>query len=220
MTPFVRETSQLALLDRNNVDTDAILPKQFMKSIKRSGFGQHAFDEWRYLDVGELGMDCTKRPLNQEFQLNQSKFVGASILLTRANFGCGSSREHAPWALLEYGFKVIIAESFAEIFRGNCLKNGILTITLDKQIINLFLEEVRVRSSYQITIDLEARTVTTPDEVKYSFSIESSAREKLLHGWDDIELTLHNADKIRAFEVSRRRALPWLYELSINDDNG
>jgi 3-isopropylmalate/(R)-2-methylmalate dehydratase small subunit len=211
MTPFVRETSQLALLDRDNVDTDAILPKQFMKSIKRSGFGQHAFDEWRYLDMGELGMDCSKRPINHDFELNQPKFRGASILLTRANFGCGSSREHAPWALLEYGFKVIIAESFAEIFRGNCLKNGILTITLDKEIIRRLFDEVRTEPVFQVTVDLEACNITTSAENRFPFSIEPNVREKLLHGWDDIELTLRHADKIRAFEASRRSTLPWLY---------
>ncbi|WLH65210.1 3-isopropylmalate dehydratase small subunit [Pseudomonas sp. FP2300] len=210
MKPFVRETSQLALLDRNNVDTDAILPKQFMKSIKRTGFGQHAFDEWRYLDAGVLGIDCSKRPLNQEFELNQPKFVGASILLTRANFGCGSSREHAPWALLEYGFRVIIAQSFAEIFQGNCLKNGILPITLDAETIDRLFEEVRAHDEYRICVDLETGTVKKPDGTQISFSIESSVRQKLLNGWDDIELTLKHAKKIREFEAVRQRDLPWL----------
>lgn len=212
MKPFVRETSQLALLDRNNVDTDAILPKQFMKSIKRSGFGQHAFDEWRYLDAGVLGIDCSKRPLNQEFELNQPKFVGASILLTRANFGCGSSREHAPWALLEYGFRVIIAQSFAEIFQGNCLKNGILPITLDAETIDRLFEEVRAHDEYGICVDLKTGTVKKPDGTQISFFIESSVRQKLLNGWDDIELTLKHAEKIREFEAARQRDLPWLYE--------
>lgn len=211
MTPFVRDTSQLALLDRNNVDTDAILPKQFMKSIKRSGFGQHVFDEWRYLDVGELGVDCSKRPLNHEFELNQPKFLGASILLTRANFGCGSSREHAPWALLEYGFKVIIAESFAEIFQGNCLKNGILTLTLDKPTIDSIFDEALAEARYKVSVDLELFTVTLPNGEQLPFAIESRIREKLLHGWDDIELTLHHSEKILAFEESRRQSLPWLY---------
>jgi 3-isopropylmalate/(R)-2-methylmalate dehydratase small subunit len=211
MTPFVREHGQLALLDRNNVDTDAILPKQFMKSIKRSGFGEFAFDEWRYMDVGELGIDCSKRPLNLDFELNQPKFKGASILLTRANFGCGSSREHAPWALLEYGFKVIIAESFAEIFRGNCLKNGMLTLTLDKQIIDALFAEVRASPSYEVSVDLDQCVVTVPTGARYSFSIEPNNREKLLFGQDDIELTLRHAERIRDFEASRQRALPWLY---------
>lgn len=210
MIPFVKETSQLALLDRNNVDTDAILPKQFMKSTKRSGFGQHAFDEWRYLDAGELGIDCSKRLLNDEFELNQPKFVGASILLTRTNFGCGSSREHAPWALLEYGFRAIIAQSFADIFRGNCLKNGILTVTLDADIIDRLFDEVRAHNDYRICVDLEAGTITKPDGSKISFTTETAVKQKLLNGWDDIELTLKHAKKIREFEQSRHHDLPWL----------
>ncbi|ROM53408.1 3-isopropylmalate dehydratase small subunit [Pseudomonas poae] len=210
MIPFVTERGQVALLDQNNVDTDAILPKQFMKSIKRSGFGQFAFDEWRYLDAGELGMDCSKRPLNPDFEPNQQKYQGASILVTRANFGCGSSREHAPWALLEYGFRTIIAESFAEIFRGNCLKNGILTVTLDKSIIDQIFVEARSASHYYVCVDLESGTVSLPDGVSIPFKIEPNVQEKLLNGWDDIELTLKHAEKIRTFEASRWQQLPWL----------
>ena len=211
MTPLVKETGQLALLDRNNVDTDAILPKQFMKSIKRSGFGQFAFDEWRYLDTGELGMDCSERPLNPDFELNQLKYQGATILLTRSNFGCGSSREHAPWALLEYGFKVIIAESFAEIFRGNCLKNGILAVTLAKETVSRLFDEARLHDEYKVTVDLEKCDLTLPDGTQIIFTIESSVREKLLNGWDDIGLTLNHASRIREFEESRQSSLPWLF---------
>jgi len=211
MTPLVKEIGQLALLDRNNVDTDAILPKQFMKSIKRSGFGQFAFDEWRYLDTGELGVDCSERPLNPDFELNQLKYQGATILLTRSNFGCGSSREHAPWALLEYGFKVIIAESFAEIFRGNCLKNGILTVTLAKETVSRLFDEARLHDEYKVTVDLEKCDLTLPDGTQIIFTIESSVREKLLNGWDDIGLTLNHASRIREFEESRQSSLPWLF---------
>ncbi|MHC8286083.1 3-isopropylmalate dehydratase small subunit [Pseudomonas sp. XS1P51] len=209
MTPFVREQGLLALLDRNNVDTDAILPKQFMKSIKRSGFGQHAFDEWRYLDAGELGMDCSRRPLNPDFELNQPRYQGASVLLTRANFGCGSSREHAPWALLEYGFKAIIAESFAEIFRANCLKNGILTLTLDKHIIDRMFSAARAQPEFQVAVNLDECTVRSSLGT-FNFNIESSVRQKLLNGWDDIELTLKQAENIRSYETLRRQLRPWL----------
>jgi 3-isopropylmalate/(R)-2-methylmalate dehydratase small subunit len=210
MTPFVKLTGKIALLNRNNVDTDAIIPKQFMKSIKRTGFGQFAFDEWRYLDEGQLGMDCSSRPLNPDFELNDRRYRDATILVTRSNFGCGSSREHAPWALLEYGFRVIIAESFAEIFRGNCFKNGILTITLDKQVINSIFSNSSLDSNLIATVDLEKLTVTTPNG-EYGFHIESATREKLLNGWDDIQLTLSRADQIKEYEKGRRESLPWLY---------
>lgn len=210
MIPYVREDGQVALLDRNNVDTDAILPKQFMKSIKRTGFGQFAFDEWRYLDAGELGMDCSKRPLNLDFELNEKKFQAASILVTRSNFGCGSSREHAPWALLEYGFRTIIAESFAEIFRGNCLKNGILTLTLNADIIDQIFNDVRSASEYEISVDLENCIISLPHGDRLKFEVEPTAREKLLNGWDDIELTLTQANEISTFESSRWAHLPWL----------
>ncbi len=202
--------SWVALLDRNNVDTDAIIPKQFMKSIKRTGFGQFAFDEWRYLDAGALGMDCSKRPKNMSFELNEPKFRSASILVTRSNFGCGSSREHAPWALLEYGFRTIIAESFAEIFRGNCLKNGILTLTLNDGIIDQIFNDVRSASEYEISVDLESSIIALPNGDRLKFEIEPTAREKLLNGWDDIELTLTQANKISSFESSRWAQLPWL----------
>jgi 3-isopropylmalate/(R)-2-methylmalate dehydratase small subunit len=210
MTPYLKEQGQVALLDRNNVDTDAILPKQFMKSINRTGFGQFAFDEWRYLDAGELGMDCSKRPMNMSFELNEPKFRSASILVTRSNFGCGSSREHAPWALLEYGFRTIIAESFAEIFRGNCLKNGILTLTLNADIIDQIFNDVRSASEYEISVNLESCIITLPNGDRLKFQVEPTTREKLLNGWDDVELTLKHSDKIRAYESSRWEYLPWL----------
>lgn len=210
MTPFGKVTGKIALLNRNNVDTDAIIPKQFMKSIKRTGFGQFAFDEWRYLDEGRLGMDCSTRPLNPDFELNARRYQGATILVTRSNFGCGSSREHAPWALLEYGFQVIIAESFAEIFRGNCFKNGILALTLDRQIIDTIFSGSSLDANLSATVDLKNLTVTTAHG-KFGFSIDNTAREKLLNGWDDIQLTLSKADQIRGFEGMRRKSLPWLY---------
>lgn len=210
MTPFASIQGPLALLDRNNVDTDAILPKQFMKSINRSGFGPHAFDEWRYLDAGELGMDCSKRPLNPDFELNQPRFQQAPVLLTRANFGCGSSREHAPWALLEYGFKAIIAESFADIFRANCLKNGLLVLTLDKPVIDQLFSAVKAQPGFAVDVDLQACTVRSSLGM-LDFVLESSTREKLLNGWDDIELTLKHAAKIRAYETSRRQEKPWMF---------
>jgi 3-isopropylmalate/(R)-2-methylmalate dehydratase small subunit len=211
MTPFVKLTGKIALLNRNNVDTDAIIPKQFMKSIKRTGFGQFAFDEWRYLDEGQLGMDCSTRPLNPDFELNDRRYCDATILVTRRNFGCGSSREHAPWALLEYGFRVIIAESFAEIFRGNCFKNGILTVTLDKQSIDAIFNGISLDANLTATVDLEKLAVTTAHG-EFGFSIENTARAKLLNGWDDIQLTLSKADYIKDFEKRRRQSLPWLYD--------
>lgn len=210
MTPFVSVRGPLALLDRNNVDTDAILPKQFMKSIKRTGFGPHAFDEWRYLDAGELGMDCSQRPLNPDFELNQPQFQQAPVLLTRANFGCGSSREHAPWALLEFGFKAIIAESFADIFRANCLKNGLLVLTLDKPVIDQLFSAAKDQPGFAVDVDLQACTVGSSLGT-LDFILESSTREKLLNGWDDIELTLKHAAKIRAYETRRRQAKPWMF---------
>lgn len=211
MIPLIRETGRIALLNRNNVDTDAIIPKQFMKSIKRSGFGQFAFDEWRYLDEGQLGMDCSIRPLNPDFELNDPRYQGAMILVTRSNFGCGSSREHAPWALQEYGFQVIIAESFADIFRANCLKNGIVAITLAKPDIDDLFRCAATQQDLRITVDLQALTVTT-FAGEFGFHLDDSTREKLLNGWDDIELTLANAERIKSFEAARRERLPWLYD--------
>ncbi|NWA91413.1 3-isopropylmalate dehydratase small subunit [Pseudomonas sp. D8002] len=209
MDPVNEVKGIAAFLDRNNVDTDAILPKQFMKSIKRSGYGPFLFDEWRYLDKGELGIDCSTRPLNPEFELNQPQAAGASILITRNNFGCGSSREHAPWALKEYGFSAIVAESFAEIFRSNCLKNGLLPITLPKQ----YLDELfsRALSRTAVRIVLKSQTLSA-DGLEFSFWFDPIEKKKLLLGLDDIALTLQHAEQIRAFEAHRFELLPWLQD--------
>src|SRR5574343_218883 len=200
MDKFVRLEGLVAPLDRNNVDTDAIIPKQFLKSIKRSGFGPNAFDEWRYLDVGEPGQDCSQRPKNPDFVLNQARYTGAQILLTRANFGCGSSREHAPWALLDYGFRVVIAESFADIFFNNCFKNGILPIVLPKAEIDALFGLTEYTPGFKLVVDLEQQKVVRPDGHAISFEVDAFRRERLLNGWDDIGLTLRHADKIKAFE--------------------
>lgn len=211
MDKFERLDGLVAPLDRNNVDTDAIIPKQFLKSIKRSGFGPNAFDEWRYLDVGEPGQDCSQRPKNPDFVLNQARYIGAQVLLTRANFGCGSSREHAPWALLDYGFKVILAESYADIFFNNCFKNGILPIVLPAAEIEALFQQVLATPGYQLVVDLAAQTVTRPDGKALSFEVDAFRKECLLNGWDDIGLTLRHADKIKAFEEKRRLEQPWLF---------
>ena len=211
MDKFERLDGLVAPLDRNNVDTDAIIPKQFLKSIKRSGFGPNAFDEWRYLDVGEPGQDCSQRPRNPDFVLNQARYSGAQVLLTRANFGCGSSREHAPWALLDYGFKVILAESYADIFFNNCFKNGILPIVLPAAEIEALFQQVLATPGYQLVVDLAAQTVTRPDGKVLSFDVDAFRKECLLNGWDDIGLTLRHADKIKAFEEKRRLEQPWLF---------
>jgi len=204
MKKFEKITSIAAPLDRANVDTDAIIPKQFLKSIHRSGFGPNLFDEWRYLDHGEPGMDNSKRPLNMDFVLNQEQYQSAKILLARENFGCGSSREHAPWALLDHGFEIIIAPSFADIFYNNCFKNGILPIALsDSEVDALF------NYSGEITVDLENQSVST-SEGSYQFDVDSERKRRLLNGLDDIGLTLHHADKIKAFERDHFNAHPWL----------
>jgi len=191
-------------LDRANVDTDAIIPKQFLKSIKRSGFGPNLFDEWRYLDHGEVGMDNSKRPLNTEFVLNQPQYQGAQILLARENFGCGSSREHAPWALEDYGFKAIIAPSFADIFYNNCFKNGILPIVQDNNV----MDELFAVNG-EITINLEAQSITTGDK-NYAFEVDAERKKRLFHGLDDIDLTLQYADEIKAFETEYFKTYSWL----------
>jgi 3-isopropylmalate/(R)-2-methylmalate dehydratase small subunit len=198
-------------LDRANVDTDAIIPKQFLKSIKRSGFGPNAFDEWRYLDHGEPGMDNSKRPLNKDFVLNQPRYQGAQILLARENFGCGSSREHAPWALDDYGFRSIIATSFADIFFNNCFKNGLLPIRLAEPQVDELFKAVAAREGYKLTIDLERQTITSPDGKVYGFEIEAFRKHCLLNGLDDIGLTLQHVDEIRSYEAKHRSAQPWLY---------
>ena len=198
-------------LDRANVDTDAIIPKQFLKSIKRSGFGQNLFDEWRYLDHGEPGMDVSQRKLNPDFVLNQSCYQGAEILLARDNFGCGSSREHAPWSLQDYGFKVIIAPSFADIFFNNCFKIGLLPIVLEPQIVDQLFAEVKAASGYCVSVDLEVQTVITLSGQCFKFDIDSFRKHCLLNGLDEIGLTLQHAKKIKQFEQQRRAEQPWLF---------
>jgi 3-isopropylmalate/(R)-2-methylmalate dehydratase small subunit len=198
-------------LDRANVDTDAIIPKQFLKSINRSGFGPNAFDEWRYLDHGEPGMDCSKRPLNPDFVMNQPRFKGAQILLTRENFGCGSSREHAPWALEDYGFRVIIAPSYADIFFNNCFKNGLLPIRLDAAKVDALFKAVEASPGFKLVIDLEAQTISAPEGMVYLFEIEPFRKHCLLNGLDDIGLTLQHLDEITAFEAKHKASQPWLY---------
>ncbi len=211
MDKFVRLEGLVAPLDRSNVDTDAIIPKQFLKSIKRAGFGPNAFDEWRYLDVGEPGQDCSQRPKNPDFILNQDRYQGAEILVTRANFGCGSSREHAPWALLDYGFKAIIAESFADIFFNNCFKNGILPIVLPVAEVEAIVQQIAATPGYKLVVDLQAQQVIRPDGHAVAFQVDPFRKECLLNGWDDIGLTLRHADKIKAFEDKRRTEQPWLF---------
>lgn len=210
MRAFTTLTALVAPLDRANVDTDAIIPKQFLKSIRRAGFGPYLFDEWRYLDHGEPEMDCTNRPLNKDFVLNQPQYKGAQILLTRENFGCGSSREHAPWALEDYGFRAIIAPSFADIFFNNCFKNGILPIVLAAETVDALFKELS--DGYQLTIDLEAQTITTPNGQTIAFMVDENRRHRLLNGLDDIALTLQHADKIKAYEAERASRAPWLFK--------
>ena len=211
MKAFTKITAIVAPLDRSNVDTDAIIPKQFLKSIKRSGFGPNAFDEWRYLDHGEPGMDNSKRPLNPDFSLNQPRYQGAQILLTRKNFGCGSSREHAPWALDDYGFRAIIAPSFADIFFNHCYKNGLLPIVLTEEQVDQLFKEVEANEGYQLSIDLAEQTLTTPSGETFKFDITEHRKHCLLNGLDEIGLTLQHADEIRDFEEKRRQSQPWLF---------
>ncbi|HEY9211120.1 MAG TPA: 3-isopropylmalate dehydratase small subunit [Methylotenera sp.] len=211
MQAFTQLNGLVAPLDRANVDTDAIIPKQFLKSIKRSGFGPNAFDEWRYLDRGEPGMDNSQRPLNKDFVLNQPRYQGASILLTRENFGCGSSREHAPWALEDYGFKVIIASSFADIFFNNCFKNGMLPIVLSADIVDTLFKQVVASEGYALNVDLAAQTVTSPSGEVYPFEVDAFRKHCLLNGLDDIGLTMQQQDKIKAFEAKHHQAQPWLF---------
>lgn len=211
MQPFVKLEGLVAPLDRANVDTDAIIPKQFLKSIKRSGFGPNAFDEWRYLDHGEPGMDNSKRKLNPDFVLNQPRYQGASILLARENFGCGSSREHAPWALLDYGFRCIIAPSFADIFFNNCFKNGILPIVLEAEEVGELFREVDATPGYQLLVDLEQQVVVSPAGRSFSFEVDAFRKHCLLNGLDDIGLTLQKVDQIKAFEARHKASQPWLF---------
>ena len=201
----------MAPLDRANVDTDAIIPKQFLKSIKRSGFGQNLFDEWRYLDHGEPGMDAAQRKLNPDFILNLPRYHGAQILLARSNFGCGSSREHAPWALQDYGFQVIIAPSFADIFFNNCFKIGLLPIVLSANDVDQLFREVQATEGYQLVVDLEDQSVITPGGESFFFDVDPFRKHSLLNGLDEIGLTLQHADRIRAFEEKHRAMQPWLF---------
>ncbi len=213
MKSFVAERGVVAPMDRANVDTDLIIPKQFLKSIRRSGFGPNLFDDLRYLDEGQPGQDCSKRPVNPDFPLNQPRYQGASILLARENFGCGSSREHAPWALEDYGFRCIIAPSFADIFYNNCFKNGILPIVLDEHVVDTLFRELYANEGYELTVDLEEQQVTTPKGDIYSFEVDEFRRHCLLKGLDDIGLTLEDADAIRAYELGSRERSPWLFDV-------
>jgi 3-isopropylmalate/(R)-2-methylmalate dehydratase small subunit len=197
-------------LDRENVDTDAIIPKQFLKSIARTGFGQNLFDEWRYLDHGEPGVDCSTRPVNPDFVLNQSRYKGGSILLARKNFGCGSSREHAPWALVQYGFRAVIAPSFADIFMNNCYKNGLLPVVLNASQVDHLFNETNSFNGYQVTIDLERQVVIAADGKSYDFDITPFRKYCLMNGLDDIGLTLRHSEKIKFYESQRLLKMPWL----------
>jgi 3-isopropylmalate/(R)-2-methylmalate dehydratase small subunit len=210
MEPFRIHSGLVAPMDRENVDTDAIIPKQFLKSIKRSGFGPNLFDAWRYLDPGEPGQDPASRRANPDFVLNQPRFQGASILLARKNFGCGSSREHAPWALQQYGFRALIAPSYADIFFNNCFKNGVLPIVLPEHHVAKLFDEVAAFVGYRLTIDLERQVVMVPGGDEIGFEVEPFRKYCLLGGYDDVALTLRHADKIRAFEAERLLKQPWL----------
>ncbi len=211
MKKFETFTGLVAPLDRANVDTDAIIPKQFLKSIERTGFGPYLFDEWRYLDHGEPGMDCTDRPLNTGFVLNQQRYQGAQILLTRDNFGCGSSREHAPWALLDFGIRALIAPSFADIFFNNCFKNGILPIKLDTVQIDALFRAVEKTPGYQLQVDLENQLIGLPDGISVDFNVDPFRKHCLLNGLDDIGLTLQKATEINNYEELRTQETPWLF---------
>jgi 3-isopropylmalate/(R)-2-methylmalate dehydratase small subunit len=210
MQAFTVHKGLVAPMDRANVDTDAIIPKQFLKSIKRSGFGPNLFDEWRYLDKGEPGQDIGTRKPNPDFVLNQARYQGASVLLCRQNFGCGSSREHAPWALDQYGFRALIAPSYADIFFNNCFKNGLLPIVLPEAQVSQLFDAVAAFPGYQLTIDLPRQVVLRPDGVELPFEVQAFRKYCLTNGFDDIGLTLRHADKIRAFEAGRLAKMPWL----------
>ncbi len=213
MKAFAVTTGLVAPMDRANVDTDLIIPKQFLKSIKRSGFGPNLFDELRYLDEGQPGEDCSQRPVNEDFPLNFPRYQGASVLLARENFGCGSSREHAPWALEDYGFRSIIAPSFADIFYNNCFKNGVLPIALPEEVVSRLFEEMYAQEGYELTVDLERQLVITPSGEEIGFEVDEFRRHCLLNGLDDIGLTLQSADAIRAYEAKLRQTSPWLFDV-------
>jgi 3-isopropylmalate/(R)-2-methylmalate dehydratase small subunit len=209
--PFTVQEGIVAPMDRANIDTDMIIPKQFLKSIKRSGFGPNLFDELRYLDEGQPDADNSGRPLNSDFVLNKPRYQGASVLLARENFGCGSSREHAPWALEDFGFRTIIAPSYADIFFNNSFKNGLLPIVLDEATVDRLFKAVEANEGYKLTINLEAQTIVTPDGETIPFEVDSFRKHCLLNGLDDIGLTLIDADDIRAYEANRREKSPWLF---------
>ena len=209
MEKFTVHTGLVAPLDRENVDTDSIIPKQFLKSIKRTGFGPHLFDAWRFKDIGEPGMDMSHRQPNPDFVLNQPQYKAATILLTRKNFGCGSSREHAPWALQQYGFKAVIAPSFGDIFHTNCLKNGLLPVVLTEAQVDTLFHEVAAKPGYKLTIDLPNQVVMP---AQAHFDIDPTAKQNLVNGWDEIGLTLRHADEIKAFEEKRKQQEPWIFQ--------
>ncbi|MBM6550144.1 3-isopropylmalate dehydratase small subunit [Marinomonas ostreistagni] len=212
MRPFTKHTGIAAPLDLANVDTDMIIPKQFLKSIKRTGFGKNLFDELRYEDEGQPDQDCTGRPLRKDFVLNQERYQGASVLLARNNFGCGSSREHAPWALDDYGMRSVIAPSFADIFYNNCFKNGLLPIVLTEAEVDQLFKDVEANPGYELTIDLEAQKVISPSGAEFSFEVDAFRKHCLLNGLDDIGLTLQEADAIEAYEEQRMKTAPWLFQ--------
>jgi 3-isopropylmalate/(R)-2-methylmalate dehydratase small subunit len=210
MNSFQVHKGRVAPMDRENVDTDAIIPKQFLKSIQKAGFGQNLFDAWRYLDPGFPGQDPTSRQINPDFVLNQPRYQGASVLLARKNFGCGSSREHAPWAIDQYGFRALIAPSYADIFFNNCFKNGLLPIVLPEAQVAALFDEVAAFVGYELTIDLERQVVVKPDGAELPFDVQPFRKFCLINGFDDIGLTLRHADKVRAFEAQRLLQKPWL----------
>jgi len=212
MRAFTQHKGLVAPMDRSNVDTDMIIPKQFLKSIKRTGFGPNLFDALRYLDEGQPDQDSSKRPLNPDFVLNQPRYKNASVLLARSNFGCGSSREHAPWALDDYGFRVIIAPSFADIFYNNCFKNGLLPIVIEEKIVDQLFQDAESLEGYQLTVDLEAKTVITPAGESFGFEVDDFRRHCLLNGLDDIGVTLEDAELIKTYEDQRRQTAPWLFD--------
>jgi 3-isopropylmalate/(R)-2-methylmalate dehydratase small subunit len=211
MKAFTQLNGLVCPIDRANIDTDAIIPKQFLKSIKRSGFGPYLFDEWRYTNHGEPGMDCSTRPLNKDFVLNQPRYQGAQVMVARENFGCGSSREHAPWAIEDYGFRVIIAASFADIFFNNCYKNGMLPIVASHAMMDKLFAECQANEGYKLNVDLPSQTVTLPSGESFGFEINATSKHNLLNGLDEIGLTLIHADKIKVFEAKHQASQPWLF---------
>ncbi len=215
MKPFTELRGVAAPMDRANVDTDLIIPKQFLKSIARTGFGPNLFDELRYLDKGEPGKPNEGRPLNPDFPLNHARYAGASILLARTNFGCGSSREHAPWALEEYGFRCVIAPSFADIFYNNCFKNGMLPVVLPTEVVDILFDEMYRQEGYQLVVNLQSQTVTRPNGDQHLFGVDGFRKHCLLNGFDDIGLTLQDADSIKQYEAARHAVTPWIFDQQV-----